>query len=106
MATEQLFTVAGVVTVNGDTKARFANDLVSRIKIFKDAARVNLIELPQALTKLQALEYLAAHADFQDADASFAIQSKLTEKRRVAKKGEVKFAASGVKTLVKDTVVA
>ena len=37
MATEKTFTVAGTATLNGNTKVRFANDLVARIKILNKA---------------------------------------------------------------------
>ena len=59
MATlEKTFTVAGTATnADGTAKARFANDLVARIKILNKAGctNINLIELPQPMTKLEAL---------------------------------------------------
>lgn len=96
MATEKLYTVAGTTNANGTTKVRFGNDLISRIKIFsKGNTDVRLIELPKASTKLEALQHLATLPEFQDAEASFAIQTKLQEKTKLAKKGEIKVA--GVK---------
>ena len=59
MATEKLFTVAGTATnADGTVKARFANDLVARIKILNKAGctDINLVELPKAMTKLEALQ--------------------------------------------------
>lgn len=55
-----MFTVAGVSTLNGKTKVRFANDMVSRVKILiKDGhADINILELPSAMTKLDAIAYL------------------------------------------------
>ena len=49
MATEKLFTVAGTATQNGNTKVRFANDLVARIKILNknNCTDINLVELPK-----------------------------------------------------------
>lgn len=93
--TDKLFTVAGTATnADGTTKARFANDLVARIKILHKAGctNVNLVELPQAMTKLDALKYLTEQG-ITDGDASFAVANKLAEKSKVAKKGEVKFKA-------------
>jgi len=60
MATNKLFTVAGTATQNGVTKARFANDMVARIKILNKSGctNINLIELPKPMTKLEALQYL------------------------------------------------
>ena len=99
MTTEKLFTVAGTATHNGVTKARFANDLVARIKILNKAGatNINLIELPNPMTKLEALQYLQSQG-ITDGDASYAVANKLAEKSKVAKKGEVKVQATkGVK---------
>lgn len=59
--TDQLFKYAGYsVTESGQTKARFGNDMVSRIK--KLTAKGNqdtwFAEMPEAMTKKQASEYL------------------------------------------------
>jgi len=100
MSVEKLFTVAGTATnPNGTTKARFANDLVARIKILNKAGctAINLVELPSPMTKLQALQYLTEQG--VAGDAGYAVANKLAEKTKVAKKGEVKVKA--VKTSVK-----
>ena len=99
MSKEKTFTVAGTATHNGVTKARFANDLVARIKIPNKAGATNitLVELPEPMTKLQALQYLTEQG-ITDGDANYAVANKLAEKSKVAKKGEVKVQASaGVK---------
>ena len=93
--TDKLFTVAGTATnADGTTKARFANDLVARIKILNKAGctNINLMELPQPMTKLQALQYLTEQGHTQG-DAGYAVSAKLAEKSKVAKKGEVKVKA-------------
>lgn len=92
--TEKLFTVAGTATHNGVTKARFANDLVARIKILNKAGatNINLIELPNPMTKLEALQYLQTQG-ITEGDAGFAVSNKLAEKSKVAKKGEVSVRA-------------
>ena len=93
--TDKLFTVAGTATnADGTTKARFANDLVARIKILNKAGctNINLMELPEPMTKLQALQYLTAQG-IVDGDAGYAVSAKLAEKSKVAKKGEVKVKA-------------
>ena len=103
MATvEKLFTVAGTATnADGTAKARFANDLVARIKILNKAGctNINLQELPHAMTKLQALQFLQEQG--QTGDAGYAVANKLAEKTKLAKKGEVKVKASSVKSAVK-----
>jgi uncharacterized protein YoaH (UPF0181 family) len=93
MATEKLFTVAGTATQNGVTKARFANDLVARIKILNKAGctDINLIELPHAMTKLQALQHLQT-VGITSGDAGHAVAEKLAEKAKVAKAAEVRVA--------------
>jgi hypothetical protein len=55
-----MFNVTGISTQNGKTKVRFANDLVSRVKILnKDGhTDINLIELPTALSKADCVKYL------------------------------------------------
>jgi hypothetical protein len=93
--TDKLFTVAGTATnPDGTTKARFANDLVARIKILNKAGctNINLMELPQPMTKLEALQYLTEQGH-TEGDAGYAVSAKLAEKSKVAKKGEVKVKA-------------
>ena len=109
MATlEKTFTVAGTATnADGTAKARFANDLVARIKILNKAGctNINLVELPSPMTKLQALQHLQSLGITQG-DAGYAVANKLAEKTKIAKKGEVKVKATSVKSAVKaDTKV-
>ena len=94
--TEKMFTVAGTATnPDGTTKARFANDLVARIKILTKAkcTNINLVELPQAMTKLEALQHLQT-LGITEGDAGFAVANKLAEKAKLAKKGEVRVTLS------------
>ena len=89
---DKLFTVAGTATnPDGTTKARFANDLIARIKILHKAgcSNVNLVELPQGMTKLEALEYLSTLAEFQTGDAAYAISNRTADKAKAAKKRDV-----------------
>ena len=100
MSNEKTFTVAGTATnADGTAKARFANDLVARVKILNKAGctNINLVELPCAMTKLEALQHLQT-LGITDGEAGFAVANKLAEKSKIAKKGEVKVQASaGVK---------
>jgi hypothetical protein len=107
MSVEKLFTVAGTATnPNGTTKARFANDLVARIKILNKAGctAINLVELPKAMTKLEALQYLSETG--VTGDAGYAVANKLAEKTKIAKKGEVKVAGKAIKSVKTEKVVA
>ena len=90
---DKLFTVAGTATnPDGTTKARFANDLVARIKILNKAGctNVNLVELPQGMTKLEALEYLSTLVEFQTGDAAYAISNRAADKAKTQRRAEVK----------------
>ena len=99
MSNDKLFTVAGTATnSDGTVKVRFANDLVARIKILNKAGctNINLVELPRAMTKLEALQHLQT-LGITDGDAGYAVANKLAEKSKVAKKGEIKVSAKGAK---------
>ena len=95
MAAEKLFTVAGTATnADGTVKARFANDLVARIKILNKAGctDINLVELPNAMTKLEALQYLQTQG--VTGDAGYAVANKLAEKTKIAKRDQVKIGST------------
>ena len=90
-ATEKTFTVAGTaINADGTVKARFANDLVARIKILNKAGctEINLVELPRAMTKMEALKYMDSLK--WDGDDGYAVSAKLYEKMKEIKKGEYK----------------
>ena len=56
---DKLFTVGGVSKNKGAYKVRFANDLVSRIKILGKSDRdIQLMELPHGMTKPQLVTFL------------------------------------------------
>ena len=107
-ATEKTFTVAGTAkNSDGTVKARFANDLVARIKILNKAGctDINLVELPKAMTKLEALQYLTEQG-ITEGDAGYAVANKLAEKAKIAKKGEVKVKATKAPAKAKSKVTA
>ena len=102
MATDKLFTVAGTATnPNGTTKVRFANDLVARVKILTKAgcSNIDLIELPRAMTKLEALQFLQEQG--KSGDAGYAVANKLSEKAKIAKRGEIKVTLKSGKVAAK-----
>jgi hypothetical protein len=92
---EQLFKVAGITTHNGNSKVRFTDDLIRRVKQFTKggAIRIDLIELPSAMTKLDALKYLQAHADYQSPDDQALIGDAISDREK-APKSEVKVKAT------------
>jgi hypothetical protein len=104
MAAEKLFTVAGTATnADGTVKARFANDLVARIKILNKAGctDINLVELPRAMTKLEALQYIQ-ETQTPSGDAGYAVANKLAEKTKIAKRDQVKIAGKSTAKKVAD----
>ena len=89
------FTVAGVSTHYGVTKVRFANDIVTRIKILSKGTHtslVELIELPKAMTKAEACQHLL------DAGGVFVPYTELIIETMAKKEGApIKVKATKVK---------
>jgi len=118
MSTSKLFTVAGITTHSREnvtvTKVRYGNDMIRLVKTlssdrkigvsydlggrgdgFLDSKRVDLVELPNAMTKEDALAFLAQHADFQNPADQAVIQDALSERSsKPAKQKEVKVELS------------
>lgn len=92
----QTFKVAGITVHNGSAKVRFTDDMVRRVKQFTKggATRCDFIELPSEMTKVEALKYMQAHADFQSAEDQATIADSLTDREKEAKKGTVKVKAT------------
>lgn len=71
-----MFTVAGLSRQNGSLKLRFANDFVTRVKVLQRNGHkdIELVELPQAMTKDAAVAYLGTLEQFAyiEAQAVFA----------------------------------
>ena len=87
---DKLFTVAGTArNPDGTVKARFANDLVARIKILNKSGctDINLVELPEPMTKGAALEYLQTQG--VEGDAGYAVANRLADKVKTVRKSEV-----------------
>ena len=100
----KLFTVAGTATnPDGTTKVRFANDLVARVKILTKSgcSNIELMELPEPMTKLAALEYLQALR--RSGDEGYVIANKLQEKARVAKRKDISVTLKAGATIVTKT---
>jgi hypothetical protein len=76
MATDKLFTVAGISKLNGDYKVRFANDIM-RIKVLAKSGHedIRLADLEGSFTKMEAAKIILSLEDFSDAIA----QSTITE---------------------------
>jgi hypothetical protein len=63
------------------------------------------MELPRAMTKLEALQYIQ-ETQTPQGDAGYAVANKLAEKTKIAKKGEVKIKATKVSVKSADKVTA
>lgn len=91
-----LFTVAGVTVHNGNAKVRFTDDMGRRVKQFTKggASRVEFVQLPNAMTKVDALRYLLTRPEFAGAEDQATISESLADREREARKGEVKVKAA------------
>jgi len=91
-ATTEVFTHAGVSFFNGEYKARFTNDL-SRVKLLTKNGHtdINFVELPQPMTKLEAIVHLQSLDEFRNnPQYSFAIDTsgerQALKNKRISKK--------------------
>jgi len=82
------FTHTGVSTLNGETKIRYANDAM-RVKVLAKGGHtdIDLIELPEAMTKEAAALYLVS-MDFANgrADVQEALEAELVKRVDAAPK--------------------
>ena len=71
------YTVAGVSTKNGVTKARFSNDLETRLYHlgYSEHENIVVVELPVAMTKMDAALHLKTLPEFQTELAAAAIDA-------------------------------
>ena len=81
MATDKLFTVVGTSKLDGETKVRFANDTM-RTKVLQKHGHTDivLVELPEALTKLDAVKAIQGDELFSSAASQSAIADYLDAK--------------------------
>lgn len=93
--TTQTFTVVGITEHNGNAKVRFTDDMVRRVKQFSKggATRIDFIELPSPMTKIEALKHMLTCPEFQSENDQATIEDTLEDKEREARKGTVKVKA-------------
>jgi hypothetical protein len=91
----KLFTVAGITVHNGNAKVRFTEDMSRRVKQFSKggASRVDFVQLPQAMNKIDALKYLLTVPNFASAEDQATINDTLADREKEARKGEVRVQA-------------
>ena len=87
--TTQTFTVVGITDHNGNVKVRFTDDMVRRVKQFSKggASRIDFIELPEPMNKIDALKYMLTCKEFSNENDQATIQDTLEDKEREARKG-------------------
>lgn len=93
---KQTFKVAGITTHGTVSKVRFTDDLIRRVKQFTKggASRIDLMELPNEMSKIEALQYLQTHADCQSPSDQALIADALADRLKESTKGEVKVKTS------------
>lgn len=86
MATDKKFSVCGISTVDGQTKMRFATD-VMRVKVLAKGGHqdITLIELPEAMPKVDAVKFVAQLPEFQDELSKQTIADYLDKNDKQAK---------------------
>jgi hypothetical protein len=101
----QTFKVVGITTHGDSTKIRFTDDMVRRIKQFTKggASRVDFIELPSEMTKLEALKYMATQPEFASAGDQATIADCIEDRVKEANKGTVKVKTTKTAKTAKTT---
>lgn len=89
--TAMTYTVFGVSFYRGQHRLRFSNDLAARMKtlIQMGDEEINLVELPSAMNKLQAVQWAQASGQFET-DAEKAVIAAFIEKNSKVDTGEPK----------------
>ena len=90
--TTQTFKVVGITTHNGNDKIRFTDDMCRRVKQFAKggASRIDFVELPREMDKIEALNYMLTCNEFKSANDQATITDTLEDKIKEFGKGEVK----------------
>lgn len=99
MATDKLFTVCGTSKLGTEYKVRFANDQL-RIKVLAKHGHedITLVELPEAMTKLDAVKFIQTLDEFSSASSQSAIADYLDRKDEAPKAKVSKPVAKATKT--------
>lgn len=100
MATQKTFAVAGISTLDGKTKVRFAND-AARVKLLikNGHTDIELVDLPCEMTKAEIAQYMHEQ-DF--AKGRVHVMDAIKD---LAKKNRVKAAATTTTTVAETEAV-
>lgn len=95
------FTHAGVSTLNGNTKVRFANDaLRTKVLIKNGHTDIDIVELKHAMTKEEAVAYLLS-IDFDNGNAVVRAALEAEQEKRADKPVKAKAAKAATKAAPK-----
>jgi hypothetical protein len=102
MATDKLFTVAGISKLDGEYKVRFANDMM-RIKVLAKSGHedIRLADLEKSVSKLEAAQILLGLDEFSDAIAQATITEYIEDKTPKATPVKAKPVVKAKATTVK-----
>ena len=86
--TTKTFTIAGITQHDSNpAKIRWSNDLIRRIKQFTKShpeGRCDFVELPNDMTKLEALQFLQTHEAFQSPDDQVIISDAMSDRSKTS----------------------
>ena len=86
--TTKTFTIAGITQHDSNpAKIRWSNDLIRRIKQFTKShpeGRCDFIQLPNDMTKLEALEFMQTHDTFQSPDDQVIISDAMSDRSKTS----------------------
>jgi hypothetical protein len=100
--TDKTYTVAGTSKHNGSFKVRFANDMMRTKNLTKSGhTDITLVELPQAMLKLDAIKYIATLDEFDNVGSKTAIMDYLDRKDEPKSKGPAVKAPAAKATATK-----
>lgn len=88
----KLFSVVGITVHDGKAKVRFTEDMGRRVKQFSKggATRVDFVQLPEAMNKVDALRYMLTLSEFASAEDQATITETLNDRESELRKSEVR----------------
>jgi len=98
MATDKLFSVAGISNLNGTYKVRFANDTMrTKVLMKSNHTDVRLADLEGSYTKLECAKRLLTIEEFSDAIAQATITEYIEDNSTLLKTIEKAVKSGAVK---------
>lgn len=85
--TDKTFDTAGIVTLDDRTKVRYSNDMVHTFKKLTKygATRLDLVDLPRPMTKIEALNYIMTLPQFSSPEDQALIEDSIDDRERAIK---------------------